>query len=76
MLVKEWVANIQRLNPKLILPDLDEVVSPWETPHGDRFKILRVLFKSEVGLETIRDLLHGSKVGLVNGLPRELLAVR
>ena len=62
VLIKEWVANLQRLNPKLTLPDLDEVVSAWETPrNGDRFKILRVFFKSEVGLEIMRDLLHGSK---------------
>ena len=40
--------NVKRLYPKLILPDLDDVVSAWETPRdGDRFKILRVFFKSE-----------------------------
>ena len=76
-IVKEWVANIQRLYPKLNLPQLEEVVSAWETPRdGDRFKILRVFFKSEDGLETMRDLLHGSKLGLVNGLPHELFPVR
>ena len=72
-LIKEWVANLQRLNPKLTLPDLDEVVSPWENPrNGDRFKILRVFFKSEIGLEIMRDLLQGSKMGLVYGLPHKL----
>ena len=76
-LIKEWVANLQRLNPKLTLPDLDEVVSAWETPrNGDRFKILRVFFKSEVGLEIMRDLLHGSKLGLVYGLPHKLFLMR
>ena len=75
--VNEWVMNIKRLNPKLSLPDLDEIVSAWETSRdGNRFKILKVCFKSDEGLETMRDFLLGSKVGLVEGLPQELSKVR
>ena len=69
--------NIKRLNTSLILPELDEVVPEWETPrNGNQFMIIRVFFKTEKGLETMRDLLHGSKVGLINGLPQELFSVR
>ena len=76
-LIRDWVKNIKRLNTSVILPDLDEVVPEWETPrNGNPFKIIRVFFKTEKGLETMRDLLHGSKVGLINGLPQELFLVR
>ena len=75
--IKEWVMNIKRLNPKLRLPVLDEIVPAWETSKdGNRFKILRVCFKSNEGLETMRDLLLGSKAGLVEGLPHELSTAR
>ena len=74
---KEWVDNIKRMNENLVLPDFDQAVSAWETPHeGKRFKIQRLFFKSDKGLETMRDLLHGSKVGLVEGLPQELFVIR
>ena len=75
--INEWVLNIKQLNPNLILPELDEIVPAWETSRdGNWFKILRNCFKSDEGLETMRDLLQGSKVGLLEGLPQELSMVR
>ena len=76
-LVKEWVLNIKQLNQNLRLPDLDEIIPAWETSRdGNRFMILRICFNSDEGLETMRDLLQGSKVGLVEGLPHELSMIR
>ena len=58
------------------MPELDDIVVAWETPrNGDRFKILKVCFKSSEGLITMRDLLYGSKLGLVAGLPGNLREV-
>ena len=66
-----------QMNENLVLPDFDHVASAWETPHeGKRFKIQRLCFKSDKGLETMKDLLHGSKVGLLEGLPQELFEIR
>ena len=75
--LEEWVTNLRLLNGNVILPELWKVVSVWETPRiGDRFKILRLLFKSTEGIDTMYDLLHGSKVDLVAGFPEELEGIR
>ena len=75
--IENWIANVRRLKPSLVLPELDKVIPIWEKPRdGDRFKILRILFKSEEGLNTMFDLLHGSKADLVEGFPLELQEVR
>ena len=56
---------------------LEKVVPSWETSrNGNRFRILKILFKSEQGLTTMRDLLHGSKMDLLEGLSKELENVR
>ena len=71
--MKGWVNNLRNINPKLKMPELDDIVVAWETPrNGDRFKILKVCFKSSGGLITMRDLLRGSKLGSVAGLPGNL----
>ena len=58
------------------MPELDDIVVAWETPrNGDRFKNLKVCFKSTEGLITMRDLLHGSKLGLDACLPGDLRKV-
>ena len=75
--VEEWVANMVRSAPNIVLPEVEKVVPFWETSrNGNRFRILRILFKSEQGLATMCDLLHGSKVNLLEGLPTELEKVR
>ena len=75
--VEEWVANMVRSAPNIVLPEVEKVVPFWETSrNGNRFRILRFLFKSKQGLATMCDLLHGSKVNLLEGLPTELEKVR
>ena len=49
----------------------------WDTSReGNRFKILRIFFNSDKGLTSMYDLLHGSKVDLLEGFPHELEKVR
>ena len=75
--MEKWVADLKSLHPNLVLPELDKVKAEWEKPReGDRFRILRLYFKSDTGLDTLFDLLYGSKIDLVDGFPNELLDVR
>ena len=54
-----------------LLPELENITSAWETPrNGNRFKILKLCFKDGTGLDTMKDLLYGSKLDLLEGLPK------
>ena len=75
--VEKWVATLKALNSNLGLPQIESVRPVWETPKdGNRFKILRVSFKSTEGLIAMHDLLYGSKIDLIEGFPQELEEVR
>ena len=75
--MEEWVKNLKKIQPTLTLPELDKVISEWETPRsGDRFKILKLCFKSDEGLEIMKDLLYGSKLDIIEGFPTELEEAR
>ena len=75
--VEEWVTSLKSLHSNLVLPELDKVKAGWEKPlDSNRFKILRIYFKTDSGLDTMLDLLHGSKIDLVEGFPKELENVR
>ena len=75
--MEKWVADLKSLHPNLVLPELDKVKAEWEKPReGKRFRILRIYFKSATGLDTLFDLLYGSKIDLVDGFPEELVDIR
>ena len=75
--VEMWVNNMKSLKPTLVLPELENITTAWETPrNGNRFKILKLCFKDGTGLDTMKDLLYGSKLDLLEGLPRELEKIR
>ena len=72
-LIEKWTTNIKELNPNITLPEIKRVLPAWETPRGgDRFRIIKIFFKSKTGLVAMKDLMHGSKLDLVDGLPTEL----
>ena len=72
-LIVKWTTNIKELNPDITLPEIKRVLPAWETPRGgDRFRIIKIFFKSKTGLVAMKDLMHGSKLDLVDGLPTEL----
>ena len=76
-LIEKWISNIKELNPGITLPDVKRVLTVWETPRGgDRFRIIKILLKSKKGIVRMRDLMHGSKLDLVDGLPTELESLR
>ena len=57
----------------MTLPEIKRVVSEWETPRGgERFKIIKIYFKSTNGLAGMKDLMLGSKLDLVEGLQPNL----
>ena len=71
--IERWASNIKKLNPDLALPELKRALPVWESPRGgERFIIIKIYFKTNNGLEAMKDLLHGSKLNLVDGLPSEL----
>ena len=72
-LIEKWTSKIKELNPDIKLPEIKRVLQPWETPRGgDRFRIIKIFFKSKTGLAAMKDLMHGSKLDLVDSLPTEL----
>ena len=76
-LIGKWTSNLKELNPGMTLPEIKRVVSAWETPRGgERFKIVKIYFKSTNGLAGMKDLMLGSKLDLVEGLPTELERIR
>ena len=71
--IVSWLRNLKQLKADLPLPEITSVTPSWETPRdGARFKIVRICLRDENGLDTMKDLMQGSKLNLVNGFPREL----
>ena len=53
-ITEKWVAEMTRLHANLNLPALDKVKAEWEKPYdGDRFRILRIYFKTDTGLDNL-----------------------
>ena len=76
-LIEEWLTNLRGLKSGLSLPEVESVAATWETPRdGERFKIIRICFKTDSRVGIMKDLMYGSKLNLVDGFPKQLEMLR